>query len=128
MSVQPHAGVYALLADGATIEIRSATAGDFGAVLAMHRAMSPDNIYLRFFCMSPAAAEREAGRICREPADDHAALLTWLAGELVGSPATRPGGSAAPRRLPSPCPTMPITGEWQRCCSSTWCRLPVTGG
>src|SRR5258708_19404517 len=42
------------------------------------------NTYLRFFSMSSAAAEREACRICREPAADHAALLAWLAGELIG--------------------------------------------
>jgi GNAT superfamily N-acetyltransferase len=84
MEAQPASGVYELLADGATIEIRPATASDFDAVWQMHRAMSPDNMYLRFFSMSPAAAEREASRVCREPAADHAALLAWLAGELVG--------------------------------------------
>ena len=83
-TAQPAAGVYALLADGSTAEIRPATAGDFEAVRDMHRAMSPDNLYLRFFSMSPAAADQEARRICRAPAADHAALLAWLAGELVG--------------------------------------------
>ena len=33
----------------------------------MHAAMSEDNVYLRFFSMSPGAAEQEAGRVCREP-------------------------------------------------------------
>ncbi len=84
MSAQPASGVYALLADGTTIEIRPAGVGDFDTVRDMHRAMSPDNTYLRFFSMSSAAAEREACRICREPAADHAALLAWLAGELIG--------------------------------------------
>jgi len=77
-------GVFALLADGTTIEIRPARGADFGAVRDMHAAMSPDNTYLRFFCMSRTAGEREARRICREPADDHGALLGWLDGELVG--------------------------------------------
>ena len=76
--------VYALLADGTTIEIRPARAGDFDAVRDMHAAMSPDNIYLRFFSVSRTAAEREAARICREPAPDHGALLAWLAGDLIG--------------------------------------------
>ena len=84
MKAQPASGVYALLADGATIEIRPATASDFDAVWQMHRAMSPDNIYLRFFSMSLAGAEQAARRICREPAADHAALLAWLDGDLVG--------------------------------------------
>jgi len=88
--------VYALLADGTTVAIRAATADDFEAVLQMHRTMSPENMYLRFFSMSPAAAEREASRICRKPAPDHVALLAWLAGkpagvasyETTGSPGT----------------------------------------
>jgi acyl-CoA synthetase (NDP forming)/GNAT superfamily N-acetyltransferase len=77
-------GVYALLADGATVEIRPAAPGDFGAVLRMHRAMSPENIYFRFFSASSASAEPEARRICRPAAPDHVALLARLAGELVG--------------------------------------------
>src|SRR6516165_4241324 len=76
--------VYALLADGTTIEIRPVGVTDFDAVRDMHAAMSPDNIYLRFFSMSRMAAEREAGRICREPAAGHGALLAWLGGDLIG--------------------------------------------
>ncbi len=94
MSAQPADGVYALLADGSTVEIRPAAVGDFDAVLEMHRAMSPDNMYLRFFSMSPAAGEREARRICREPTADHLALLAWLAGELVGVASYEAGGGA----------------------------------
>ncbi|HXZ77355.1 MAG TPA: GNAT family N-acetyltransferase, partial [Streptosporangiaceae bacterium] len=76
--------VYALLADGATIEIRPAAPEDIGAVRDMHEKMSPDNLYLRFFSMSSVAAERAARRICREPAPDHAALLAVLDGEVAG--------------------------------------------
>jgi acyl-CoA synthetase (NDP forming)/GNAT superfamily N-acetyltransferase len=46
--------------------------------------MSADNLYLRFFSMSPDSAEREARRICREPAPDHQALLAVLDGRVVG--------------------------------------------
>jgi len=77
-------GTYALLADGDTVLIRPATSRDSDAVLKMHRAMSPDNIYFRFFSLSPVGAESEARRVCREPAPDHVALLAWLSGELVG--------------------------------------------
>jgi len=48
--------VYALLADGTTVEIREACAEDFDAVRAMHEAMAPDNIYLRFFSYSKRSA------------------------------------------------------------------------
>jgi acyl-CoA synthetase (NDP forming)/GNAT superfamily N-acetyltransferase len=76
--------VYALLADGSTVEIRPAGPADFHAVKAMHEAMSPDNSYLRFFNISRLAAETEARRICREPRPGHVALLALSDGEVVG--------------------------------------------
>ena len=78
------AQVYALLADGTTVEIRPAGPGDFNAVKAMHEAMSPDNTYMRFFNISRLAAEIEAGRICREPVPGQMALLAISDGEVVG--------------------------------------------
>ena len=80
----PPAATYALLTDGGTVEVRQARPQDFDAVRAMHAAMSPDNMYLRFFSMSPAAAEQEARRVCREPDSEHAALLAWQDGLLAG--------------------------------------------
>ena len=80
----PVATTYALLTDGSTVQVRPAAAQDFEAVRAMHAALSPDNMYLRFFSMSPNAAEQEARRVCREPDSDHAALLAWQDGRLVG--------------------------------------------
>ncbi len=84
MSTQTGPGTYALLTDGATIEIRQAGPGDFDAVRDMHARMSPENLYLRFFSMSRAAAEWEARRVCREPSPDHAALLAVLDGQVIG--------------------------------------------
>jgi acyl-CoA synthetase (NDP forming)/RimJ/RimL family protein N-acetyltransferase len=78
------AGVYALLSDGRTVQIRPATPDDFAAVKAMHEAMSPDNAYLRFFSLSRTAAEREARRVTREPGLNHAALLAVYGGQVVG--------------------------------------------
>ena len=82
--VSETAGVYALLADGSTVQIRHAVADDFAAVKAMHEAMSPDNAYLRFFSTSRTAAEREARRVTREPGPDHAALLALYGAEVAG--------------------------------------------
>jgi len=101
----PAAGTYALLTDGATVEVRPARRQDFEAVRAMHAAMSPDNMYLRFFSISPSAAEQEASRVCREPDSDHAALLAWQDGrladvgayELSGKPGVGGGGVRRPR-------------------------------
>ena len=91
----PAAAMYALLTDGSTVEVRQARPQDVEAVCAMHAAMSPDNMYLRFFSMSPSVAEREARRVCREPDSEHAALLAWQDDRLVGvatyEPAGKPG-------------------------------------
>ncbi len=84
-SAEPVGGVYALLADGTTVEIRPAAPSDFDAIKAMHEAMSPANAYLRFFSMSRIAAEREARRLTREPGPDHVALLALAGGHLVGT-------------------------------------------
>src|SRR5436190_4360209 len=75
---------YALLADGATVEIRPAGPGDIGAVTRFHQDMSPDNLYLRFFSMSKQAGEQEARRVCRPPDAGHAALLALLGTQLAG--------------------------------------------
>jgi acyl-CoA synthetase (NDP forming)/GNAT superfamily N-acetyltransferase len=88
------ASSYALLTDGSTVEIRAAGPQDVAAVREMHAAMSPDNIYLRFFSLSPRLGEREAMRVCREPGADHAALLAWLGGRLVGVASYEPTGTA----------------------------------
>ena len=76
--------VYALLADGTTVEIRPATPDDFDAVKAMHEAMSRDNAYMRFFNISRAAGELEARRICRDPTPGNVALLATSGGEVAG--------------------------------------------
>jgi acyl-CoA synthetase (NDP forming)/GNAT superfamily N-acetyltransferase len=91
-----HAGAstYALLTDGSTVEIRPARPPDARAVREMHAAMSPDNIYLRFFSMSRQSGDREAERVCREPGPDHGALLAWLGGRLVGVASYEPAGVA----------------------------------
>jgi len=81
---QPPTAVYALLADGTTVEIRPAVPADFDAVKAMHEAMSPDNSYMRFFNVSRLSAGIEARRIARNPKPGSAALLAVADGEVVG--------------------------------------------
>jgi acyl-CoA synthetase (NDP forming)/GNAT superfamily N-acetyltransferase len=75
---------YALLADGTTMTIRPAGPGDYEAVRRLHAAMSPDNLYFRFFSASRASAELEARRVCLDGGRDLAALLGLLGDELVG--------------------------------------------
>jgi acyl-CoA synthetase (NDP forming)/GNAT superfamily N-acetyltransferase len=92
VSTDAESGVYALLADGTTILIRSARPDDFDAVRELHEKMSPDSLYLRFFSPSPRAAEPEARRICREPGPGHTELLAFLDGRLIGSGSYEVGG------------------------------------
>ena len=131
MSTAQAAGhAYALLADGSTVEIRPAGPADFDAVKAMHEAMSPDNIYLRFFNFSRLAAETEARRICREPRPGHVALLALAAGEVVGCASydaldrARDDPGPWPRSR-SRWPTTCTTAASPPCCSSTWSRTPA---
>jgi acyl-CoA synthetase (NDP forming)/GNAT superfamily N-acetyltransferase len=75
---------YALLADGTTMTIRSAAPGDYQAVLRLHEAMSPDNLYFRFFSASRVSAEREAHRVCLDDRQGLVALLGLRGDDLVG--------------------------------------------
>ena len=75
---------YALLTDGTTVEIRPPARTISMRCGTCTPTMSPENLYLRFFSMSRVAAEREAQRVCREPAPDRAALLAVLDGQVVG--------------------------------------------
>jgi acyl-CoA synthetase (NDP forming)/GNAT superfamily N-acetyltransferase len=96
MSGHAEDSAYALLTDGTTIEIRPARPADFDAVRDMHAKLSPDNLYLRFFSVSPLVAEQEARRVCREPGPDHAALLAVLDGEVVGCGTYEQAGTGSP--------------------------------
>jgi acyl-CoA synthetase (NDP forming)/RimJ/RimL family protein N-acetyltransferase len=90
--MRPEEVSYALLTDGSTVEIRPARPQDADAVREMHEQMSPDNMYLRFFGLSQRAAGQEAHRVCRESGPEHAALLAWLGGQLVGVASYEPTG------------------------------------
>jgi len=75
---------YALLADGTTLTIRPSGPEDFEAVQRLHEAMSPENLYFRFFSASRVSAEREARRVCLEGRPGMVALVGLLGDELVG--------------------------------------------
>lgn len=57
---------------------------DHDVVRDLHAAMSADNLYLRFFSLSPTNAEREAQRICRPAGPDHVAIIAWRGAVAVG--------------------------------------------
>ena len=82
---------YALLADGTTLTVRPTRPEDYQAVKQSHEAMSPENLYFRFFTASRVSAELEARRVCRDDRPGMMALLGLLDGELavVTVPAAR---------------------------------------
>ena len=75
---------YALLADSTTLIIWPASPEDYESVRQLHEAMSPDNLYFRFFTASRVSAEREARRVCQEGNPGMVALLGLLGDELAG--------------------------------------------
>ena len=75
---------YALLVDGTTLTIRPSGPGDYEPVKRLHEAMSPDNLYFRFFSVSRVSAEREARRVCLEGRPGTVALVGLLGDDLVG--------------------------------------------
>jgi acyl-CoA synthetase (NDP forming)/GNAT superfamily N-acetyltransferase len=75
---------YALLVDGTTLTIRPSGPGDYEAVRRLHEAMSPENLYFRFFSASRVSAEREARRVCLEGRPGMVALVGLLGDELAG--------------------------------------------
>jgi GNAT superfamily N-acetyltransferase len=83
---------FALLTDGTAIRIREVRPGDLDAVRDLHHGMSPDNLYLRFFGLSPRIADEVSARLCREPGATHGVLGAWLGDELVGVANYEPTG------------------------------------
>ena len=75
---------YALLTDGTTLTIRPAGPGDYGAVKRLHEAMSPENLYFRFFSLSRASAEQEARRVCLDNRPGMVALVGLADDEVAG--------------------------------------------
>ena len=86
----PADGVFALLADGTTVEIRAARPDDLDGVRSMHQSMSPASLYFRFFSLGKNAPEQEAQRLCRPAGPDHAALLAIRNGKIVGAASYEP--------------------------------------
>ena len=86
---------YALLVDGTTLTIRPSGPGDYEAVRRLHEAMSPENLYFRFFSASRVSAEQEARRVCLEGRPGMVALVGLLGDELVGVASYEPVGDGA---------------------------------
>jgi acyl-CoA synthetase (NDP forming)/GNAT superfamily N-acetyltransferase len=73
-----------LLRDGTLGMIRELVAGDRDALLAMHEALSPRTLYLRFFSASKLSAGRYVTRLIRPGTGDHGGVVLQVQGRLVG--------------------------------------------
>ncbi|MBP2051400.1 acyl-CoA synthetase (NDP forming)/GNAT superfamily N-acetyltransferase [Streptomyces griseochromogenes] len=89
--------VHALLADGTTVRIRQAGPADREEVERLYEEMSPQNLRLRFFCVSPASARLAAERVAGEDRPGYRALAAERDGRLVGLAEYEvlPGGGTA---------------------------------
>ncbi|MCP9948987.1 GNAT family N-acetyltransferase [Actinomadura madurae] len=72
------------MTDGTQVEIRLLGEADQDAVRELHRGLSEESLYLRFFGLNRAMAGEVAARVCRPDGEDHAALGAWLRGDLIG--------------------------------------------
>ncbi|MFS4092957.1 GNAT family N-acetyltransferase [Streptomyces sp. AF1A] len=78
------APVHALLADGTTVRIRRAGPADREAVRRLYEEMSPQNLRLRFFSVSPSSARQAAERVASGERPGYRALAAECGGRLVG--------------------------------------------
>ncbi|MGW9209691.1 bifunctional acetate--CoA ligase family protein/GNAT family N-acetyltransferase [Embleya sp. NPDC055664] len=77
-------GTWVLTSDGATIHVRRPEPRDEDAVLAMHRAMSVEDLRLRFFGISDTAVSQAARRICAVARPGCGSLVAVSGDRIVG--------------------------------------------
>ena len=77
-------GVRALLADGRVVQVRAMRPSDLDDVLALHRRLSDQDRYLRFFGTADTVFRPISRRITRPPDTRHAALGAYLDEVLIG--------------------------------------------
>ncbi|MFE0515661.1 GNAT family N-acetyltransferase [Streptomyces sp. NPDC058964] len=75
---------HALLTDGTTVRIRRAGPADQEEVQRLYEEMSPQNLRMRFFCVSPASARQAGERVARGERPGYRALAAECDGRLVG--------------------------------------------
>jgi acetyl coenzyme A synthetase (ADP forming)-like protein len=72
-----------LLTDGSTAHLRDIGPGDAGALVAFHRALSPQTVIRRFFGPHPELSAAEVERFTTVDGVDRVALVVERGGELV---------------------------------------------
>lgn len=79
-----HTGVIdVVLRDGSTARLRSLERSDGPALVELHRSLSPDSAYLRFFTAGRHSGDRYVERLIRPESPDHAGLVLLHRNRLV---------------------------------------------
>ncbi|MGC9501573.1 GNAT family N-acetyltransferase [Streptomyces sp. WG7] len=76
--------IHALLADGITVRIRAVEPEDHDQLHRLYEEMSPENLRMRFFAVSPHSAAVAADHACEPPRPGHRALVAELRGRIIG--------------------------------------------
>ncbi|MFE6528188.1 GNAT family N-acetyltransferase [Streptomyces rochei] len=76
--------IHALLADGITVRIRAVEPEDHDQLHRLYEEMSPENLRMRFFVVSPHSAAVAADHACEPPRPGHRALVAELRGRIIG--------------------------------------------
>lgn len=83
----------ALAADGSVVHLRPVRPDDEDALSQLHRRASDRSIYLRYFAVNRAAADRQSQHLVQaQPADRHIVLVAEEGGRLVGVGSLEPMG------------------------------------
>ncbi len=72
-----------LLRDGSTLRVRPIRAEDASALRELHRRLSPQSVYFRFFAPIPELTEERARELVRVDYHDSFALVGELAGRII---------------------------------------------
>ncbi|MBD0422724.1 GNAT family N-acetyltransferase [Streptomyces sp. TRM S81-3] len=76
--------VHALLADGTTVRIRPVVPEDREQLHGLYQGMSPENLRMRFFAVSPRSAALAADHACAPSGPGRRALLAERQGQVIG--------------------------------------------
>ncbi|WP_267714379.1 bifunctional GNAT family N-acetyltransferase/acetate--CoA ligase family protein [Streptomyces sp. CoH17] len=76
--------IHALLADGTTVRVRAVEPEDRDQLHRLYARMSPENLRMRFFAVSPRSAALAADHACTPSGPGHRALAAELQGRIIG--------------------------------------------
>ncbi|MDT0449533.1 bifunctional acetate--CoA ligase family protein/GNAT family N-acetyltransferase [Streptomyces hesseae] len=109
----PGTAVYALLADGTTVQVRQVVPEDRTAVFRLYEHMSPANLRLRFFSSGSLIAQQAADILCLGAGPGDRALVAEADGDVVGLAEYHATPTDAPRGRPTAAEVaLAVADEW----------------